>query len=131
MASVRSCLGSWFCWARMLAAAAANAMAILIIGVLRGPVVIFDAADYAATPVQRAEFIVTTIRNHLTRKSCTHHLDKFDAVSSVPEWTDLNPRLGASYNLFGNGRTALKASQDSTRFGLTLRPQLSSAMSCW
>lgn len=44
---------------------------------------IFDAADYAATPVQRAEFIVTTIRDHLTRKSCTHHLDKFDAVSSV------------------------------------------------
>ena len=34
----------------------------------------------------------------------------FDAVSSVPEWTDLNPRVGASYDLFGNSRTALKAS---------------------
>ena len=34
----------------------------------------------------------------------------FAAVHDVPNWTDLNPRLGASYDLFGNGRTALKAS---------------------
>ena len=35
---------------------------------------------------------------------------QFRAVTRVPEWTDLNPRVGASYDLFGNGRTALKAS---------------------
>ena len=34
----------------------------------------------------------------------------FAPVHSVPEWTDLNPRMGASYDLFGTGRTALKAS---------------------
>ena len=34
----------------------------------------------------------------------------FARVDGVPEWTDLNPRVGASYDLFGNGRTALKAS---------------------
>ena len=34
----------------------------------------------------------------------------FAEVSGVPEWTDLNPRFGASYDLLGNGRTALKAS---------------------
>jgi hypothetical protein len=34
----------------------------------------------------------------------------FAPVHAVPEWTDLNPRVGASYDLFGNGRTALKAS---------------------
>jgi hypothetical protein len=34
----------------------------------------------------------------------------FAPITSVPEWTDLNPRLGGSYDLFGNGRTALKAS---------------------
>jgi hypothetical protein len=34
----------------------------------------------------------------------------FEPVSRVPEWTDLNPRLGGSYDLFGNGRTALKSS---------------------
>jgi hypothetical protein len=34
----------------------------------------------------------------------------FAAVDCVPCWTDLNPRFGASYDLFGKGRTALKAS---------------------
>jgi len=27
-----------------------------------------------------------------------------------PEWTDLNPRLSASYDLFGTGKTAVKVS---------------------
>ena len=34
----------------------------------------------------------------------------FDRVSNVPNWTDVNPRAGVSYDLFGSGRTALKAS---------------------
>jgi hypothetical protein len=34
----------------------------------------------------------------------------FEAVARAPEWTDLNPRLGAAYDLFGSGRTAVKAS---------------------
>jgi hypothetical protein len=34
----------------------------------------------------------------------------FARVDGVPEWTDLNPRVGVSYDLFGTGRTALKAS---------------------
>jgi len=34
----------------------------------------------------------------------------FAAVDCVPCWKDLNPRFGASYNLFGDGRTALKLS---------------------
>ncbi|MEK7216450.1 MAG: hypothetical protein AAB289_12730, partial [Chloroflexota bacterium] len=34
----------------------------------------------------------------------------FDARSGIPSWKDLNPRLGASWDLFGNGRTALKMS---------------------
>jgi len=32
------------------------------------------------------------------------------AVYGLPRWTDLNPRVGGSYDLFGDGRTALKAS---------------------
>ncbi len=31
-------------------------------------------------------------------------------VSGVPEWSDINPRLGVSYDVFGNGRTAVKFS---------------------
>lgn len=33
-----------------------------------------------------------------------------DAIHKVPEWKDWNPRVGASYDLFGSGRTALKVS---------------------
>jgi hypothetical protein len=34
----------------------------------------------------------------------------FDQVHCVPCWADLDPRFGAAYDLFGNGKTALKAS---------------------
>jgi carboxypeptidase family protein len=33
----------------------------------------------------------------------------FAAVKNAPNWKDVNPRLGVSYDLFGNGRTAIKA----------------------
>ena len=33
----------------------------------------------------------------------------FAAVKNVPNWKDINPRIGLSYDLFGTGRTAVKA----------------------
>jgi hypothetical protein len=47
-----------------------------------------------------------------------HHLDAgpyvpardYPEVSNVPNYKDLSPRLGVSYDLFGNGKTALKGS---------------------
>ncbi|MSO83736.1 MAG: TonB-dependent receptor, partial [Acidobacteria bacterium] len=33
----------------------------------------------------------------------------FAAVKNAPNWKDITPRLGLSYDLFGNGRTAIKA----------------------
>src|SRR6185436_4968226 len=35
---------------------------------------------------------------------------QFDEVPNLPNWKDINPRVGVAYDLFGNGRTALKAS---------------------
>ena len=32
----------------------------------------------------------------------------FDEVDDIPTWKDWSPRLGAVYNLFGNGKTAIK-----------------------
>jgi hypothetical protein len=34
----------------------------------------------------------------------------YPAVNDVARWKDINPRLGAAYDLFGDGRTAIKAS---------------------
>jgi hypothetical protein len=33
----------------------------------------------------------------------------FPELNNVPNWKDLNPRLGASYDLFGHGKTVVKA----------------------
>ncbi len=34
----------------------------------------------------------------------------YDRINNVPSWTDISPRVGGAYDLFGDGRTALKVS---------------------
>ncbi len=54
----------------------------------------------------------------------------FPAIDNVPNYKDISPRLGASYDLFGNGRTAFKVSLghfvqgDSTSIAMANNPQL-------
>ena len=54
--------------------------------------------------------------------------DSFAAVENVPNWKDLNTRIAAAYDVFGNGKTALKASasrgveQDSIRYAQMNNP---------
>jgi hypothetical protein len=52
----------------------------------------------------------------------------YAAVKNVPNWKDVNPRISAAYDLFGTGKTALKASasrgveQDSIRYARANNP---------
>jgi len=43
----------------------------------------------------------------------------FAAIPDVPNWQDVTPRLGASYDLFGTGKTALKVSAGKYLQGIT------------
>jgi hypothetical protein len=42
-----------------------------------------DAEGYGTTPVERAQFIVDTVRIHLTRQTCTHHVDALTSIEAV------------------------------------------------
>ena len=44
----------------------------------------------------------------------------FAAIPDVPSWTDLSPRVGAAYDLFANGKTALKVSMSRYVAGETI-----------
>jgi hypothetical protein len=50
-----------------------------------------------------------TLAQHMPAAQFVGRRD-FAAVECVPCWSDLDPRVGASYDLFGTGRTAIKAS---------------------
>lgn len=42
-----------------------------------------DTDGYGTTAVERVQFLVTTIRDHLTRQACTHHPEHRDTISDV------------------------------------------------
>jgi hypothetical protein len=42
-----------------------------------------DIEGYGTTPVERAQFIIDTIRIHLTRQACTHHHDDLTSIQAA------------------------------------------------
>lgn len=60
---------------------------------------VVDVAGYGRSPVERATFIVQTIRDHLTRQGCDRHVTAVDdleqALGRRPQWCpDCGTRLG-------------------------------------
>jgi hypothetical protein len=55
----------------------------------------------------------------------------FDAIPNLPNWSTISPRLGVAYDLFGNSKTAIKASvgeyvqNAATGFATTYNPMIS------
>ncbi len=55
----------------------------------------------------------------------------FDAIPSLPNWSTISPRLGVAYDLFGDSKTAIKASvgeyvqNAATGFASTYNPMIS------
>ena len=44
---------------------------------------------------------------------------EIDRIPDMPKWNDITPRIGVAYDLFGNARTALKASVNKYMEGMT------------
>jgi len=63
---------------------------------------------------------------------------RFDRIPNLPDWKNVAPRFGAAYDLFGNGKTAVKGSigkymqQESVGYPNTYNPMvLSSDIRTW
>lgn len=44
----------------------------------------------------------------------------FGRIDNVPNWKDVSPRIGVAYDLFGNGKTAIKATVGRYMLGMVL-----------
>ena len=54
----------------------------------------------------------------------------FDAIENVPNWKDVDPRFGVAYDLFGDGKTAIKASIGRYVVGDVVHDRASASTRC-
>jgi hypothetical protein len=77
----------------------------------------FDFQNESADAFTATPYLWTPNRNQ-----------SFPETTNIPNWKDINPRVSTAFDLFGNGRTAIKASasrgveQDSIRYALANHP---------
>ena len=57
----------------------------------------------------RFDYFKGSVPAHETPAGLFVPVRDFPEITDVPNWTDLNPRVGVAYDLFGTGQTALKA----------------------
>jgi Carboxypeptidase regulatory-like domain len=68
----------------------------------------------------RFEYFDAKIKNQSVSAGRFAPARQFSQVDNIPNWFDIAPRLGVSYDLFGNARTAVKATFGRYMAGQTL-----------
>src|SRR5206468_7471643 len=58
---------------------------------------------------QRCDYLNNEVEAQDAPASTCIRARHYEALTNVPNFVDLSPRLGIAYDLFGNGKTALKA----------------------
>ena len=65
------------------------------------------------SPGLRFDYFNSSIPEQTCRPAASCRRAHFDAIPNIPNWKNVSPRFGASYDLSGHGRTAIKGNLGS------------------